>query len=381
MLGVHVEAMSEGLYLWLGLLGLLLLAFFASSGSRWHLVASAIAIGFAFITRYIGLALVAAAVIGLLLNSRHSYRQRLGEAGLFLVTSLAPMVVWGVRNYLIIGNITDRTADWHPVGIDFIRAISNRVFIWFIPGRFVHGKEPLIAVALIAILSVLAAAFLRRTSLRRTWRRLWRQAAIPTLELLLVIYSVTFLAMFLFSKSVYDPAIFVIDRLLSPLHHVMLILLVVALAKVWSAGSRVGRGLLVGFLVVFIALYGFRSFRTVKRLYEDGLGYTSRAWHGSDIIATVENLEDTKVYTNAIPAIYFWTGRTVYSMRGLESVKQSLEADCAVLVVFDSIELWLFGTTQEEVAEGLTRLERDIGDVYYHPRCTEELQAELASLE
>jgi hypothetical protein len=377
MIGVHAEAMSEGIYLWLGLLGLFLLAVFATSRIRWYLIGSAIAIGLAFLTRYIGLALVAAAVIGLLLNPRNSLRRRLSDAGLFLVISLAPMVIWGIRNYLTIGNITDRTAGWHPVGLDFIRAISNVVFIWFMPGRIVHGREPMIALALIAVVLVLTATLSRRVSLRRILRRWWHSAPIPTLGLLLSIYMATYLVMFLVSKSVFDPAIYVIDRLLSPLHFTMLILLVAGLAKVWNTESQTLRGLVVVFVIVFGGFYSYRAAQTEKYLYEEGLGYTSRAWHGSDAIAAVERLEGTKIYTNAVPAIYFWTGRTPYSMHGIEAVKQSLKEDCAVLVVFDSIELWLFGTTREEVSEGLQRLERDIADVYFHPQCSNELQTKL----
>jgi hypothetical protein len=157
----------------------------------------------------------------------------------------------------------------------------------------------------------------------------------------------------------------------------MLILLVVVLAGIWNGGSSVTRVMVMGFGIALVTIYGYRAFQTSEYLYTEGLGYTSRQWHGSEAIAMVEDFRDRTIYTNAVPAIYFWTGRTADYMVGLERVKQSLEDDCAVLIVFDSIELWLYHTTREEVAEGLQVVERDIADLYYHPRCTEELQADF----
>jgi len=59
MIEVHSWALSEPLYMFLGLVGLWLLSVALSSGGKGSFVVSAVAVGLAFLTRYIGGTLVA----------------------------------------------------------------------------------------------------------------------------------------------------------------------------------------------------------------------------------------------------------------------------------------------------------------------------------
>lgn len=373
MIGVHSAAMSEGLYLWLSLLGLLLLARSRRSGLRAELIVAAVVIGLAFIARYIGLALIAAGSLWLILNPRLALRRRLADTAAFAAVGVLPMLLWVARNLLTIGDLTDRTPALYPVGLEFLRGIANVVFIWFIPGRFVHGNEVLIALALL-LLAVGGGVFARgrrRAELGLESGR--KQLRAPRLETLLVLYALTFLALFLISKSFFDPAIYVDNRLLSPLHLAVVILVVVLLARVWESETVLVRRGVLAVCGLLLAFYAYRTVDSVGYLYREGLGYTSRGWHGSDAIDLVQRLGDRKIYTNAVPAIYFWTGRTVNSMRHFETVRPALQTECSVLIVFDSIPLSLFDLTQEQVAKGLRRQERDLADVYFHPDCAGEL--------
>lgn len=379
MIGVHAAAMSEGLYLWLSLLGLLLLARSRRSGRRSALVVAAAAIGLAFIARYVGLALIAGGALWLLVDPARGLRRRLGDAAVFAAVGAAPMLAWVARNLLTIGDLTDRTLDLYPVGWSFLRGIANVIFIWFIPGRFVHGNEVPIALALLVITAGAAVLGLRGKPAGGRLRRMWDRLRAARMETLLGLYALSFLAIFLISKSLFDPAIYVDNRLLSPLHLALLILVVVALARVCESDSVLLRRGVPAVCGLLVAFYAYRTIDTVGYLYREGLGYTSRGWHGSDAIALVRRLDERTIYTNAVPAIYFWTGRTVNSMRHLETVKPALQSECAVLIVFDSIPLSLFDVTQQQVAEGLRRQERDLADVYYHPDCAAELAPTLDS--
>lgn len=379
MIVATAAAMSEALYLFLALLGLMLLARAGNPIKRRRLVVSALLIGLAFLTRYVGIALVAAGSIWILLDLSASRHKRFADAVLFSAVAILPMAVWVLRNWILFSNATNRSAILHPLDLGFLRGMLNVIFIWFIPGRFVHGREPLLLLTLIVVAVILAGVTLLRR--RRGTSELvnWLETRPPTLEVLLSTYVVTYIAVFLISRFIFDPAIYPVNRLLAPLHHTLLLLLPVLLAWLWSSGHQIIRGVIVSLGLFFVFLYGFRAVDTVTYMYEEGFGYTSRQWHGSEAIALVESMESRDVYTNAIPAIYFWTGRTVRTMHGLRETKAHLESDCAALIVFDSIPLSLFDVTREEVVENLMFIERDIADLYFHPSCEDEILEDLSS--
>jgi 4-amino-4-deoxy-L-arabinose transferase-like glycosyltransferase len=370
-------AMSEALYLLLALSALMLLSRSGTPRNRRRLLSSAALVGLAFLTRYVGVALVAAGFIWLLLDFQVLRRRRWFDAGLFVAGSTLPITIWVARNWILFNNATDRSAMLHPLDLDFLRRMLNVVFIWFAPGRLVHGREPLILLALLALTLIIAGFSLRRRLRSRSELIEWLETRLPSLEALLLTYAVTYIAVFLVSRFVYDPAIYPDNRLLAPLHHVLLVLLPVLLARLWSGGQQIIRGLVLALGAMLVFLYANRAVNIVTYMIEEGFGYTSRQWHGSEAIAMVKSMEDRDIYTNAIPAIYFWTGRTVRPLHRLQDTKARLESDCAAIVVFDSIPFSLFGVTREEVSENLRHIDRDIADLYFHPACEDEIVADL----
>ena len=83
MLTIHAMAWTEPMFILLGFLGFFLLAAYQEHSKRLLLVAAAIAVGLAFLTRYAGVALILTAVLGIITLSQRTFSRRLIDALLF----------------------------------------------------------------------------------------------------------------------------------------------------------------------------------------------------------------------------------------------------------------------------------------------------------
>ncbi len=74
----------------------------------------------AFLTRYIGIALIAAGVCGLLLFSAYNWRLRFRKAAVFGVIGITPTLLWLVYNLSVTGKLANRSLalhliEFHPI--------------------------------------------------------------------------------------------------------------------------------------------------------------------------------------------------------------------------------------------------------------------------
>ena len=104
MLAVHSWVLSEPLFLCCLLLAITWLSFYLERGRRRDLVVSAILASFACLTRYVGLALVAAAVLAILLWPGRRWWKRAQSAAVFAALSLAAPAGWFARNLALVGS-------------------------------------------------------------------------------------------------------------------------------------------------------------------------------------------------------------------------------------------------------------------------------------
>lgn len=349
MLMIHAMAWSEPLFIFLGFLGILLLADYMDRRVPAFLFASASAVAGAFLTRYVGGALVVAGALGLLLLSRKPSRMRLIDTAIFVAVSSLPTLLWMLRNIQVEGSATDRSAAFHPV------TLANAVLglltssTWLLPGRIPHRAIVWLALAAGAgIASVVA------------WKRRQRQGdgghpiqVLPTLPALLVIFMASYLALVVAATSFLDNAVFD-DRTLSPVFAAGVLLVFCAVAGRWRFG-QISRPVQAGALLLGLYLAGFYAVRGVEYaagVYREGLGYAGKAWRESGTIRGVEALPPgVRIYSNAPDAIYILAAKTAtlvpakinwgsvspnasYSAQ-LSEMREELQLGRAVVVHFD----------------------------------------------
>ena len=372
MILVHTEAMSEGLFLLFSLGTLILLDRYLDRRRLPELLLAAAFAAAASLTRYVGGAVILTGTVTLvrcLPKESRSYRAAVG----FLLIASLPITLWAGRNLLLMGNPFARSVDWLPVDHEFIVQVVSVVLTWFLPGRFVQAIQPHLAV--VTVLATVVAAVLYLYKASRSFRT--SQAVSRPLLWSLAIYGLIYLAAIVVAKSLFDERIFIDNRMLSPLLQPLIILFCVGVNQLVRVFGRRVAPALGGCLLVLGLLWVQRAWTFLTYAHESGRGYTSRGYHSSDTIATVRRLEEVPVYTNAAAAVYFWTGRSVHSLGGVDVIKRNLAEDCGVIVVFDSIAPELYGTTKEEISLGLVQVERRDGDFFFDAACSKELETLL----
>ncbi len=304
LLLVHTMAWSEPLFLFLGLSGLAMLALYLEEGGGRFFHAAALAVGLAFLTRYLGVALAAAGVCAIFLLSKKRWPARTCEAALFLLLASLPVLLWSLRGALLTGAPTDRQFGFHPLSLRHAAHFLDVLAAWVAPAttpRLVKG----------VLLLVILPAFAWTCS-RPPWK-LARGEPFPAICLLLSLSALFYCLALAASISFFDAATPVDYRILSPLFLFGLLLTVHAVRDLSRRARAKGvtRIAIAAALLLLAALYAYRAVRFTVEGYVSGRGFTAREWRESKTMERIKALPPpAPVYSNAYDAVFFFTGRT-----------------------------------------------------------------------
>ena len=303
-----VWAMSEPLYLILGLAGLWLLSGYLSGGHRSLFFLAAITISLGYFTRYVGIALVATAGLALLLQKK-TWRTRIIDTGLFVAISIIPVILWWIRNASLTGNFANRRIIWHPITYTHLKALALTSLRWFIPKEFTTGG--LQALALIVITVVVVGLMLLRI---RNADRLTIRFRSGGIMLLLVIYSGFYILAVGASLSLFDPFTPVNNRIFVPVYVSVMLLATVVLWEIWRLHGNLVRVAILGGFAFLLFSNGTAQARLADSYGEYGLGNAAPSNSSSQTIAAVRELPDVPIVSNGIAKLYFWADRNVFAL-------------------------------------------------------------------
>lgn len=351
---IHSWAMSEPLFISLTLTGV----WFYITGDQkegWRTpFFTGLCFGLAAATRYIGISLLLAGGIIWLVEAGKNIKLRLRNALIFSIVGILPLLLWMVRNQIVFGQPTNREFAWHLMPASMWNNMLNTILLWILPGRLVQGKEYIWLGGIIFTLVVLLGVYLLRNRVVST-----QQEHLPYARnsiLLLGLIIVVYIFILVISRSFFDTRIPMDERLLSPVLILAIILLVWFFSRPWKIGRWVKYGC-VALLSLMILVTNFtRSTQLVMSYHEDGRGYAGARNHISETYAYLRNRPDIPVYSNAFAGIYFWTDRVTYPLPtpdNIPAMKADMARTGALLVIFDAIPVELYGTTNEELTQGL----------------------------
>jgi hypothetical protein len=352
ILEAHAWALSEPLFISFSLVCILLLSVYVTRPGLPLLIASSLALGFAIITRYIGLAfLPATLVIVFVGRGDRQLRQRFRDTFIWAILACAPFIILSVINMLAAGSATDRSFVYHPVSefhylaeifdnlSKFIAPISLPIWVW-------PAFLGLLAGLFIAQLEIFSKLHLRDIN--------WRSTGI-VMAMACLLFSASYLLFLFISLSFFDASTPVDARLFSP---ILVILIPGGFSAIWSVAQTLKKPMLWRFFLVFLVLSiciktpdAIRSGASIRK---NGLGYTSLPWRESASIAYVKSLAgEMKIYSNGADAIGFLTENQSLSipkkkspttMKANPTYKKEIEAMCqeimengALLVYFNTI--------------------------------------------
>lgn len=345
---LHTTAMSEPLYIFLTLASFLTFYFyFLLKHKRW-LILTGFLVGLAYLTRYAGLALFVTFLVSLILL-KTPWKHRLSRSAIFIASFIPFALGWSIRNQLVADNATNRTLVYHPITTENIQTGIYNVSLFLMPieqWRKMLIKIPNLFNVIIFIFIFILLVWLVQKGLKKFF-----QPSTETPEILSFVstlYIFGYLASILSSMLLFDASTKFQPRILSPIFVSILIITAYFLNQLWHKQKYLSSFF---FLLIFsFSLYG--TFNTLTELRKGGQGYASFQWFDSEAMKFLQNLpEDTKIYSNEVPAVYLYTNRgglvlpdlvdpvTGQERGGFESGVENLQADVlsgkAVLVLFD----------------------------------------------
>jgi hypothetical protein len=359
LLDINAWAMTEPLFLVLGLAALLSLAKYARERKAPWLWAAAGAAGLAAVTRYAGVALLATGCSTILLLRGRSLRRNARDVSIFLAAAIAPFVAWGLRSVLLTGSATNRALSWHPPDWLQLKRVFGVVWEWMFPGQFTYPA--LYAMAGVALVAVIAAILACRRKGTRSALRRFAAAPWESPQRIVTQHVVWYSGMLVLTLFAVDATTPIDQRILSPVYVSIIILAVLSLAS-WDGWARVGWArLAVPALVgAIIISYGARSAFVLRALQAGQRGFTNPGWVSMGTLDAIRDLpSDILIYTNNLEALEFFYGRggtiipfsvdavTRLPVAPYESwlgqMRERLRAGAAVLILFgrraDDVEL------------------------------------------
>jgi len=386
MIQIHSFAWSDPPFIFFGFLGLYFLGSYLTAQKLLHLIYSAGAISLAFLTRYIGLSLVIAGVIGILCFSGERYRRKIIHSAIFGFVSCLPIGLWVIRNLYLGQSATNREIYFHPVTYGVLKSGLFDVCSWILPYRVPTALKLIFLVVMVMAFLLIDAKTKEEAS--KESEAVKDKIFHSKISGLLGVFITFYLAVLLISISFFDASLPIHGRYLSPIYASLVIVLVDKISRllIFLRKFRVlERGLIlmcIGFLVFSVC----RALVAVSVQYENGaysyenkFNYNNRFWHQSEIIREIENMSsETVLYTNVPDAIYVLAGRSSYKIPAkenymnkkinskylfdLESMGRDISGQNGLLIYFSMIQIGNL-PTEEELREKLPLiLEKSLKD-------------------
>lgn len=303
-LAYYSSALSDPLFVLLSLLGIVALAGYLEARRPALLGAATALTALALLTRYVGIALVAAGAVALVAYGAGRRWRGVLEAAAFS-TALVPVTAWVFWARRAHGGGSEGDIVFHPFGGAYLERGAGNLIEWIAPGALPWWLGALVAAAVIALVMWVAMSSPNRTVAEPVPGPGTDLSRLPVLCGLL---GGAYIAVVVADRLLLDASALPDKRLLLPPH---MIAIVGLLAFV---GVRAARGSLkfvsVGALGVVVLLQLAGATVWVRDSVDNRGGYTSRPWRESPVIAAVRNLPPgVPVYTNGPDAIWFLTGR------------------------------------------------------------------------
>ncbi len=354
LIEIHSNAMSEALFTTLALCGLMVITL-DSKKENWKApLLSGLFFGLAAATRYIGISLLMAGGIFWLMDKKVEIPRRIRKTAVFSIVGVLPLLIWAIRNELLIGRPTSRVFAINPIPYRWWIEMVNTILLWFMPGRLLNGKEIYWLVAIVFLLVIGLAYYLWQRAKRKD---ITSQFGDPTLTIAFISLFITlYLLVAIVSRSFFDNRIPMDGRMLGPILYMVWIAIFWLFSRQWKVSGWLIKSGIVLFMLVVLGTNFTRSYQTVQSFHAVGRGYASARDHISETYAYLRNRPNTPIYSNAAVAIYFWTGRITYpipSSAGVAAMQADMKKTGALLVIFDSIRVELYGSTREELTRGL----------------------------
>jgi 4-amino-4-deoxy-L-arabinose transferase-like glycosyltransferase len=337
-------AMSEPLYMILGLAAFLFLDSYLNILKRAWLIAASVALGLALLTRYAGGALVVTAILVLLIQSGRALRQKLGDVLILGLTAILPLALWAIRNILQADTATNRYLEYSAIPVEEWLNLKNLAIGWLTPVVKISEVNPP-RLLIILVVTIALAWFTGHIGHREPARssRLW---------LIYSIYALSYAGYILAARLLFDKTIPLgEERIFLPFYSAVVMLIIYGLFLLEQRLSNrpyIRVALVCGYVLFatgFVRGYVGTSAAYARLSNEKGLGLANVDVTGMKIIPVVKNLPSGPViFSDDLEVLYFLTGRPSFQINAvtpdqIQTVSDLLSKRGVYIILFKKYEL------------------------------------------
>ncbi len=293
------QALTDAAFVLLAVLSLACADRFLDGGRRSSLALAAGFAALACLTRYNGVAAVAAIALALLLQRGAAPWEKERRAAAFAIAALLPLGLWMARNALVAGRLTGHVRPVDYTLPEILGKVAEILGEW----ALVEDRSGVPVAAGVALLALLAAA--GGTAFRARLRP--GGPAGGRFPHVFAVFVPAFAALYVLALTMGATWHGVQERHLAPLFLPLLFIAVFALDRTlgraqggWPAAAAAAG------LALWVACAAFANLRETARAHAEGTGYYNLPrWTGSETLRHLrENPVETDVYSNA-PALLF----------------------------------------------------------------------------
>jgi hypothetical protein len=312
----YTTAMSECVFYLFMVTSLLFLLLYFETNSLLALISSALLGLGAFMSRYIGVTIPMACLVGILFLSQQSWKKRIADAFLLGLISIGGSLIWfswTIRTTSHLGGrMTSGGFDLWKSSVIFRLQLSSVFWNWLTLNSNISVSYTIQKISIVLFLFVMgligSALFYKvfKQPNRKIYLALVRWIILFSLSagLYIVIY---FLA---FALTTPPPDLY--ERIASPIYisvMLMIIGMIYLAIELWPDK----KGLIWFswmFLAVLLWFYLPKTMVIADAVRTDGGGYTAKAWRESPLIHAIQLMPDNvPIVTNEPAAVLFLTGR------------------------------------------------------------------------
>ncbi len=367
---LHSVAMSEAPFVFLLLLTALTLLWYLETESRQWLVACAVALGLAALTRFTAPPMGAAVALCLLVFPRFNFSRRVMDAILFGAVSGAIFFVWTAISQITAGHSIGRELRFHGnMGTKEWLTSLEALTAWILPDQIPFSLRTIIFLAVFLAIAALTVAHARRTIFQPQGTRIV-EAMLPTLFALFFVFYLMFMVL---ATSI-EANLALNGRYAFPIYVTTFMLATIVLAS-----TPVRAGLfkwvqvgLIAFGVIVLASHIARTAVRSQSDYQNGIGYAGLDWMQSTTMLALKELPaDAEIYSNGADAIAYVLKRKAHFIpqhlelrtgiedpalpfeTELQNMRTALEAQVSYVVFFDNVDWRFYLATEAELKERL----------------------------
>lgn len=384
-------AMTEGLYLALTILLILLSLQYLEEPSWLRVTAIGLTTCLLYLTKFGGVSVILAVAILLLVGPGLSRRERWRHLLAYAAVVIPPFLLWGWVNTGNTGALF-RPLAVNPIDGSQVRSGAAVLIAWMLPqDRVPEVLNPVRTVFLLAIVAVAAMAAVAIVA--AAWRRSRQPGKVAEAArwrwIVPAALAGSYFAVHAFSVLLTLPQPDTGTRTLLPLYLPIVLLGCWAISLVWSTASKSIRAIVLVLAVVFLGGRVMASLSAIREFADQGAGYT--AWKSAGVIAVLQATPGDIVYTDDEGPVFLLAGRYARSIpfkwsREQDTVRPSYPAELermrsqlrtgALLVLFYPAPRMRELPSYDEITEGMVEIFADArGRIYVW----QELEAEDAS--